>query len=230
MTFPVSHKTVFILDRSSYFAQSCNQPMDYDILKSKGSGVIPAAPIYKSLWTCNVEGLQEYLRIVFDIYPREKHIRVVAGSAALNPWNCPDTISTLNIRLAQVGPPPKSKKDENDYSVFHSLSCAIECLREPTQEQQDRLENGDTVRNRGRIIYLTCLKNDMQASHLEDYVAEALQHSKMSVSSDLLSCIHHLLLNFLFLLYILFSNLSPPATTPSHRQHKVILETRNQTE
>lgn len=75
MTFPVSHKTIFVLDHSSYFTQSCNQPIEYDVLKSKGSGVIPAAPITKSLWTCNVEGLQEYLRIVFDIYPKDKLVK-----------------------------------------------------------------------------------------------------------------------------------------------------------
>ncbi|CAL1527012.1 unnamed protein product [Lymnaea stagnalis] len=185
MTFPLSHKTIFVLDHSSYFAQSCNQPIEYDVLKSKGSGVIPAAPITKSLWTCNVEGLQEYLRIVFDIYPKDRQIRVVTSSAALNPWNCADTINTVITKLAHVGP-PKGKKDDNEYSVLHGLSCAIDCLREPTYQQQDRLERGESVKNRGRIICLTVAKNEQSVSHLEEYVVEAIQHhNKISTSGDL---------------------------------------------
>ena len=71
-SFPVSHKTIFVLDHSSYFAQSCKQQIEHDVIRLKGSGMIPAAPIAKTLWTCNVEALQEYMRIVFDIYPQDK--------------------------------------------------------------------------------------------------------------------------------------------------------------
>ena len=73
-SFPVHHKTIFVLDHSKYFSRSCGEPIEYDVPRSKGSGVIPMAPIYKSLWTCNVESLQEYLRIVFDIYPVDKQV------------------------------------------------------------------------------------------------------------------------------------------------------------
>uniref|UniRef100_A0A0B6ZZE1 Protein asunder n=1 Tax=Arion vulgaris TaxID=1028688 RepID=A0A0B6ZZE1_9EUPU len=186
MPLSMSHKTVFILDHSSYFAQSCNQPMEYDVFRSKGSGVIPAAPICKSLWTCNVEGLQEYLRIVFDIYPRDKQIRVVTGSSILNQWNCADTISTVLSKLAHVGP-PKNKRDENTFSVLHGLSSAIECLREPSQHQRDMLEQSSTVCNRGRIICLTNIKSDDYMHTLEEYVLDALSQHKMAESTELLS-------------------------------------------
>ncbi|XP_059143113.1 integrator complex subunit 13-like [Physella acuta] len=180
MTFPVSHKTIFVLDHSSYFTQSCNQPIEYDVLKSKGSGVIPAAPITKSLWTCNVEGLQEYLRIVFDIYPKDKLVRVIRGGLALNPWNCPDTINTINLQLARVGP-PRAKKDDSEYSVHHGLTCAVKCLCEPSLQQQECINRGDTVRNRGRIICLTNCKTDLSVRQLEEFVLESIQqHNKMT--------------------------------------------------
>ena len=71
-SFPTSHKTIFVLDHGHYFGRSCQQPIEHDVIRSKGSGIIPAAPITKSLWTCNIEAMQEYMRIVFDIYPQDK--------------------------------------------------------------------------------------------------------------------------------------------------------------
>ena len=47
--------------------------MEFDMLvKSKVAGVIPLAPIMKSLWTCNVEAVLEYVRVVYDLFPRNK--------------------------------------------------------------------------------------------------------------------------------------------------------------
>lgn len=182
--FPLSHKTVFVLDRSSYFAQPCNQPIEYDVLKSKGSGIIPAAPITKSLWTCSIEALQEYLRIVIDIYPREKQIRVVTGSSFMNPWNCPDVISTILTKLSLVGPP---RQEDDGFSVLHGLSAAINSLREPTMQQLNRMESlGQAVKNRGRIILLTNIKNQNQMDKLEAYVQEEISQLNLTETSDLL--------------------------------------------
>ena len=71
--FPVSHKTIFVLDHSHYFSKPCGEKMNYDVIsRSKSPGVIPAAHINKPLWTCSVECLFEYMRVVFDIYPVNK--------------------------------------------------------------------------------------------------------------------------------------------------------------
>lgn len=70
MAFPVEHKTIFVLDHSPLFANSCKQSIEYDVLsKTRTPGIIPAAPIMKSLWTCNIEVIAEYMRIVYDIFP-----------------------------------------------------------------------------------------------------------------------------------------------------------------
>ena len=74
--FPASHKTVFVLDHSSYFAQPCGEKMNYDVYsRTKTPGVIPAAHINKPLWTCSVECLFEYMRIVFDVFPVDKLVK-----------------------------------------------------------------------------------------------------------------------------------------------------------
>ena len=73
MTYPIEHKTVFVLDRGPTFGKPCNQSIECDtISKTKTPGIIPAAPIMKSLWTCNVETMIEYMRIVYDIFPSNR--------------------------------------------------------------------------------------------------------------------------------------------------------------
>lgn len=77
MSYPVEHKTVFVLDRGPPFARSCKQSIEYDVMsKTKTPGIIPAAPITKSMWTCNVETMIEYMRIVFDIFPAKRTVGV----------------------------------------------------------------------------------------------------------------------------------------------------------
>jgi len=73
----ITHKTLFVLDHSVDFLESSNESTDYDIhTKGKTSGIIPAAPIYKSLWTCTVESMMEYMRVVYDIFPANKLVRL----------------------------------------------------------------------------------------------------------------------------------------------------------
>ena len=73
MAFPYSHKTVAVLDRSPYFLRSSNDYVEIDVFtKSRAPGIIPLAPIAKTLWTCNVEAMIEFARIVYDIFPTGK--------------------------------------------------------------------------------------------------------------------------------------------------------------
>lgn len=76
--FAVSHKTVFVVDHCPYMAESSRQQVECDVLtKSRGQGVIPLAPVSKSLWTCAVECSMEYCRILYDVYPRDKLVSLV---------------------------------------------------------------------------------------------------------------------------------------------------------
>lgn len=76
--FSVSHKTVFVVDHCPYMAESSRQQVECDVLtKSRAQGVIPLAPVSKSLWTCAVECSMEYCRILYDIYPRDKLVSIL---------------------------------------------------------------------------------------------------------------------------------------------------------
>lgn len=75
--FSVSHKTAFVVDHCPYMAESSRQLIECDMLtKSRSQGVIPLAPVSKSLWTCAIECSMEYCRILYDVYPTKKLVSV----------------------------------------------------------------------------------------------------------------------------------------------------------
>ncbi|ETE64895.1 Cell cycle regulator Mat89Bb-like protein, partial [Ophiophagus hannah] len=70
--FSESHKTVFVVDHCPYMAESCRQHVEFDMLvKNRTQGIIPLAPISRSLWTCSVESSMEYCRII------DSHVRML---------------------------------------------------------------------------------------------------------------------------------------------------------
>ena len=86
MTFPVPHKTVIVLDHSSQFRTVCKEHIDLDVFtKSRAPGFIPLAPITKTMWTCNVEAIMEYSRIIYDIFPSDRLVRGAQCFSFL-PW------------------------------------------------------------------------------------------------------------------------------------------------
>ena len=73
MAFPHSHKHVIVLDHSPALLKSSKEAIEFDVFRqSRTPGFIPLAPITKSLWTCNVEAIVEYARVIYDIFPTDK--------------------------------------------------------------------------------------------------------------------------------------------------------------
>ena len=59
MAFPLSHKTVFVLDQGPNFAQPCER-IEIEAVKSSANqhaGFIPMPHIEKSIWTSATESL-----------------------------------------------------------------------------------------------------------------------------------------------------------------------------
>ena len=51
---------------------------------------MPLAPVSKSLWSCCMEALCEYCRIVWDIFPNDKLLRFIVSDSStqtLNSWS-----------------------------------------------------------------------------------------------------------------------------------------------
>ncbi|XP_064471244.1 integrator complex subunit 13-like [Ornithodoros turicata] len=199
MTFPASHKTVFVLDHSPYFLTSCQQHIEFDIFtKTRQPGIIPLAPISKSLWTCSVEAAIEYCRVVWDIFPANKLVRFVVSDTAprfLNSWSQEDqNMTNLMSLMAQLGPPSESG-NAKDYNVLNGLTAAVEALCQCSEIQHEyRTSLTDTagkIVNRGRIICVTSMKSDSEIRVLEDRFYEVLvAQNKLAASSDSLMSVH----------------------------------------
>ena len=186
MAYPVSHKTVFVLDHSPNFSMACDV-VDFDSLKTSmqaASRQIPITPVYKTMWTSVSESILEYCRIVWDIFPpdcqEQKLIRfVLSGSdtQVLNRWDNRDqTVEVLRNALARVGrPEPESRKKSayaKGYDISKGIDTGMKILCEYTetqkQESQKLIVNDRTpvgILNRGRIIVLTHLESQ---EHLEN--------------------------------------------------------------
>jgi len=91
---PLNHKTVFLFDHCNFFANNCGQTFEFDAInKSKHTqqahqNLNKFKPLSKSLWSCNIEATLEYARIVYDLFPENKLIRLVVTKleTPLNSW------------------------------------------------------------------------------------------------------------------------------------------------
>jgi len=201
--FPLSHKTVFIIDHSPAFGASSKQPIDYDIISRSGrasAGLIPLAPINKSLWTCTVESIIEYARIVYDIYGVDHEIRLVVSdheATVLNSWlHGHQNVTSLMNGLARSGAPSRTKNQE-DCNIIRGLTKAVELLGEPTPQQMEKMtpKTGASARisamtdlpNRGRIVCMTSAKNDAQVKMLMACLSDTMaKHNKAAASENML--------------------------------------------
>lgn len=113
--FSVAHKTVFVVDHCPYMAESSRQQVECDVLtKSRAQGVIPLAPLSKSLWTCAVECSMEYCRILYDIYPLDKLVCLFLFMLVL----------VFKFRLGHC-----RLSCNNLYKIcLYNMVCKLECL------------------------------------------------------------------------------------------------------
>ncbi|XP_078678571.1 integrator complex subunit 13-like isoform X1 [Branchiostoma floridae x Branchiostoma belcheri] len=201
--FPSSHKTVVILDHSPFMSEPCGQTVDFDILpKSRAApGIIPLAPLAKSLWTCTVEAASEYARVVYDVYPprsRDKLLKFVitdTEARSLNSWMEEEqSLSNVLQGLAVVGPPSDSDDAEN-CSVMHGLAMAVESLCEGSEKQLELraslADPEEPVVNKGRVVCITTVKSQGHIQMLEECMQEAIvQHNKIAEAADKLPITH----------------------------------------
>ncbi|XP_023243853.1 integrator complex subunit 13-like [Centruroides sculpturatus] len=188
MSYPTSHKTIFVLDHSPQFHSSCKQTVEFDIFtKTRQPGIIPLAPIAKSLWTCAVEAAIEYCRIVWDIYPTGKLIQFIISdntTRTLNTWSQSEqNLNLLMSSLAHVGTPDTQMK--KDCNIHHGLRAAIESLCQCSEVQHEKrtslTENAGKVMNRGRIVCITYLRS----SYFTDHSPQFHSSCKQTVEFDI---------------------------------------------
>jgi len=190
MTFPASHKTVFLLDQSSSFAQPCEE-IEIESAKSNQSGFPPVSKIGKSIWTSATESVLEYCRIVWDIFPpicddwndhklirlvlfNEKETKKVISTWGRKHQNCVALANELamggrpHLMVNKFGSTTKSKE-----KLRKGLQVALQLLTENSEAQESVCKKESSVMiNRGRIVCLTTLEDgDDVITFTEEFVA-----------------------------------------------------------
>uniref|UniRef100_A0A8C5KH94 Integrator complex subunit 13 n=1 Tax=Jaculus jaculus TaxID=51337 RepID=A0A8C5KH94_JACJA len=135
--FSESHKTVFVVDHCPYMAESCRQHVEFDMLvKNRTQGIIPLAPISKSLWTCSVESSMEYCRIMYDIFPFKKLVNFIvsdSGAHVLNSWTQEDQ-SLQEVWLSRVLPSISGGKPRASAMACNVLGASAATLANNSME------------------------------------------------------------------------------------------------
>jgi len=175
MSFPASHKTVFVLDHSPDFSMPCDS-IRFDTIKfcqpqqQQSYPVIP--PVSKSLWSSASESVLEYCRVVWDIFPPDtddqKLIRFVVSDKphnnksthVLNQWDVAEQNCLLvSAGLASMGrPEPETRRamaESKGYDISKGTETGLKILCETTAKQNQILKQGRPLLNRGRIVLIT---------------------------------------------------------------------------
>lgn len=151
--FPANHKTTFVVDHTPYFGLASNAHIKMDFTK-RPSGSIQPASVFKSMWTCSIEAVLEYCRIVWDLFPEGKLIRVISSDSAyrsLNSWAAnQQNVNHMLHNLSLLGPPNKLVPNPNrDYSIVYGFRFAAESMSECTiQTEQGTKKNNIEVQNK----------------------------------------------------------------------------------
>ncbi|KAG1670215.1 Integrator complex subunit 13 [Nymphon striatum] len=190
MTFPASHKTVYVLDRSPFFFNSFDETIEFEsFTKSRPSGYIPLASVAKCLWTCTIEAVYEYCRIVWDIHPSGKLIRFIVSEdipKSLNSWSENDqSLNKFMVSFAELGR-PKGIKQES-CNILDGLSSAVDALSEYSEIQREKYktDEGETpVQNNGRIICITHIRNKTERKYIEEGFMNIFTESNSLTATD----------------------------------------------
>uniref|UniRef100_A0A8D9EME3 Protein asunder n=1 Tax=Cacopsylla melanoneura TaxID=428564 RepID=A0A8D9EME3_9HEMI len=205
--YPSNHKTIFVLDHSPYFGISSDYPIELDPTdKSRGPGFIPIAPIFKSLWTSTIEAVFEYCRIVWDLFPDRKLIRVILSDVqaqSLNSWSQEEqNLVHCMYSLTSIGSHPP--RQNADCSMMYGLCSALEAMCEPSALQSEKLkqdpgtptkhntssgsgtgESTSKILNRCRIVAVTSVVEPGGVDKLKSHFHSELQRiNKIAATSE----------------------------------------------
>lgn len=197
----INHKTVFLFDHSSYFASQCGQTFEFDANKPKSSShqqqTQKLEPLNKSLWTCCIEAAFEYSRIVYDLYPENKLIRMVVTKLdiPLNSWN--ETEQGLEYVMNVMGnilPPIAHTRqlfeNEEFINLCKGLNIAVNSIAQISEMQQVLLttesateaKTSKNVSNSGRIILFTSARN-RNLDQIQEFLSKSIEECNKNIEN-----------------------------------------------
>ena len=69
-------KTVLVLAGNCLMQKPSGRSITVDLTLGKGKGSSNTKTFVKSVWTCCIEGISEYSRLIFDLFPNKSQVRV----------------------------------------------------------------------------------------------------------------------------------------------------------
>lgn len=198
MNIPINHKTIFLFDHSNYFSSNSNFKVDFDVPNknkpSAASNYQKLEPLDKSLWTCSIEAAFEFSRIVYDLFPESKLIRMVVTKfdCALNSWNVADQgLDNLMSIMGNIIPPmPQIRQlfeGEEFINLCKALNIAVNSIAQTSELQQrlsleEQARNGSpkSVPNSGRIILFSSAKN-RNLDQIQEFLNKAIEECNKNI-------------------------------------------------
>lgn len=163
----ICKETCIVVDRSSKFLETSGSKLDIE-QNSKSRGSLSfLSDLYKTTWTCIVEGVVEYCRIVYDIFPPSFKISVCCSDEVVTDVN---TFALDNQCVQQVlkgfgdiGPPKEPEYWESAVSIYPGVAQAAERLLKGVKE------NSACTR---RLIVITPLEDESDSNSISNVVWE----------------------------------------------------------
>ncbi|RWS22832.1 Protein asunder-like protein, partial [Leptotrombidium deliense] len=191
-------KTVFVCDsRHSFIRKESQENIEFDVIgknKQTPTAIIPLSSISKSLWTSTVEAIQEYSRVVWDIFPSSKAICFVTfdgnKEVRLNSWNeeeqnlsfFSNCFSKASMNAHADGSHTNTVSENN--AVLRGLQAAVETLCVPSKIQEERRKQKLVDVNKGRIILISYFKSDSQIKMIAEFILDAVKNFNQIITSN----------------------------------------------
>lgn len=196
LNIPINHKTVFLFDHSNNFAINCGQTFEFDANKPKSSShqqqiSHKLEPLNKSLWTCCIEAAFEYSRIVYDLFPENKLIRMIVTKLdiPLNSWNeSEQSLENLMSVMGNILPPMAHARqlfeNEEFINLCKGLKLAVDSIAQTSELQQNLMttEPNKIVPNSGRIILFTPAKY-RNLDQIQEFLSKLIEECNKSIES-----------------------------------------------
>lgn len=181
------HRTDFLLDSTNiYRFRASGRLYEIDLLKKNGSANLPSSSFSKTLYTCAVEAILEYCRIVWDLFPAgERLIKTSCCSSnavkSINSWDA--SLQNYECLLDGFGRYGASNPRINDLSVPPNFKYLTNGLA--AELNLLALQGGEAgLPNRNvRIIIVTHLPR--KADLLKEEIKATLQEYKKPIVDHL---------------------------------------------
>ena len=101
----VCKETCIVIDHNSQFLKNSGSKLEFDPTQKNRSAQTFFSSLHKTTWTCIVEGVSEYCRIVYDVFPPSHKVSIFFCIFEVyiyiyQCWNIKGFISTCPIRAS----------------------------------------------------------------------------------------------------------------------------------